>query len=393
MPLRNAKPEPWLPKGLSDAVDGTDAFPGAMASLSNLVPDPSTASIFVPRPAAQQLQSFQTVKGAGQVTAMFIQGDIVYGMISSGLVAGCDQPFAYNLDTGSLITVKGITPSNVPFSPLASGDWTPPTMDSLGSIITVTHPGFNTYNGYIGWFDVTNPLQPVWHSGNLGTNPLPLVPVACRQFGSRMYYAVANGVVASDIQNALNVSNSGGNPQILTFGDRTSVTALGGLPLYNTQGGIIQSLIVFKSSNIMYQVTGDYSSTTTPWSINSLNVATGTLAPNTICTTPQGLAFVAPDGVRLVTFTGTVTDPIGANGQGVTLPFKNPIAPSRMCAAFNQNVLRISVQNSLSPTQGFQEYWYDFNLKIWSGPHTFPVALIQPWKNTFIAVNPIVAGQ
>jgi hypothetical protein len=360
-----------------------------MSSLANLIPDPSTASVFVPRPAAVQLTPFNKLQNAGQMSAMFIQGDIVYGMIQSSYVVGCDQPFAYNLDTQQFLPVSGILPTNIPTSQPTGGDWVPPTMDALSTTIIVTHPGFNTVNGYFGNFNVSNPTSPVWSSGNTSVNLLPKVPVACRQFGGRMYYAIDNATVASDQQFPLVWTNA---THVITYGDRTPITALGGLPLYNQLGGIIESLIAFKGSTIMYQVTGDFASTSNPLALNTLNVATGTLAPNTICTTPFGMAFVAPDGLRLVTLQGGVSDPIGNNGQGVTIPFKNAIAPSRMCAAFNQNVIRITVQNGANAVQQFQEYWYDFNLKIWTGPHSFPVALIKPWKNTFIAANPIVLG-
>jgi hypothetical protein len=46
--------------------------------------------------------------------------------------------------------------------------------------------------------------------------------------------------------------------------------------------------------------------------------------------------------------------------------------------------LRISVQNGNAPGSPNQEYWYDFARGIWTGPHSFPPSLIQPYKNTFI---------
>lgn len=388
MPLRNAEPKVWRPTGLSDAIDGSNAPQGAMSILGNLIPDPSTAGVFVPRPAAVRLLNpVAFLPQPQQITAGFIQSDILYGLITSAKNPGFDQPFAFNLATGQLLPVGGITPTNVPQSPQPSGDWQPPTMSALGNTIVVTHPGFLGYNGYIGWFDVTNPFVPIWHSGQMATNPFPSPPVACEQFGGRMYYAVGSAVQASDIQLPLQQTNAN---QVLTFGDRTPVTALGGLPMENQLGGIIQALIVFKSSNNMWQITGDYILNT--WAVNAMNVATGTLAPNTIFTCTEGLGFVAPDGLRIVDFNGRIGDPIGAYGAGVTMPFIKAVAPSRMCAAFNQNVLRITVQNGATVPQSFQEYWYDFTLKIWTGPHSFPVSMIWPWRNTFIAANPIVAG-
>ena len=389
MPIRDGKPETWRVKGLTDAEDGSNSFPGAMSILQNLIPDPRTTSVFVPRPAAVELEDFSTLVSGGQVSAGYIRGDIFYGLIGSGMNVGYDQPFAFNLETNQLIPVTGITAANVPITQPTAGDWAPPTMDSLSHYIIVTHPGFTGANGYIGWFDITNPLKPVWNSGTTGINALAGVPVACFEFGGRMYYAVNNATEASDQQLPLQRTNAS---QVLIYGDNTAVTALAGLPLYNQLGGIIQALLVFKGSVITYQLTGDYSGSPSGWAINTLNVATGTNAPRTLCTTRDGLAFVASDGLRIIQFTGNVTDPIGNNGQGITLPFINAVFPSRMCAAFNQSVLRITVQDGSSSVQRFQEYWYDFNLKIWTGPHTFPVALILPWRNTFVAASPIIQG-
>ena len=116
--------------------------------------------------------------------------------------------------------------------------------------------------------------------------------------------------------------------------------------------------------------------------VNALNGGAGTLAPLTICSTPEGTAFIAPDGMRIVDLMGNIHDPIGAHGDGVSLPFINAINPSRMCAAFNQNIYRVSVKNGDSPVQAVQEYWYDFALKTWSGPHTFPASVIVPYQGT-----------
>ena len=127
--------------------------------------------------------------------------------------------------------------------------------------------------------------------------------------------------------------------------------------------------------------------TTSNLATNALDVSTGTNSPLSIVPTPKGVMFSAPDGVRLINFTANVSNPIGANGQGVCLPFINALHQSRTCAAFNQNTYRISVQNAYAPASQVQEYWYDFNQQIWSGPHTFPASQIQPLQgadNSFI---------
>ena len=179
---------------------------------------------------------------------------------------------------------------------------------------------------------------------------------------------------------------------VLTLGDNTPLTALGQLRLYNQLGGIIQALIVFKGTQNIYQITGDPAFSPPTLAVNAMNFATGTMAPLSLCSTPRGLAFIAPDGLRIIDFSANVSDPIGYDGQGVAAPFIFSGVPSRICAACNGNVIRITTQNQLAPTGGFQEYWYDIERKIWSGPHTFPAAVIQPYGNTFIMAGQGVSG-
>lgn len=217
---------------------------------------------------------------------------------------------------------------------------------------------------------------PIWNAGNTNVNPLTAVPNWVSLFNGRAWFAVGNAEVFSDSLLPLNVSLA---TQVLTLGDSTSVTCSSGMPLNNiTTGGVVQSLIVFKGDAIMYQITGDQA--TSNLSVNALNVSVGTNAPNTVVPTNLGLAFIAPDGLRIIDFTARVSDPLGANGAGVSVPFINALTPTRMVAAFNQNVLRISCQNALNPGQPVQEFWLDFDLKIWTGPHTFPAQQIVAYQ-------------
>jgi hypothetical protein len=41
--------------------------------------------------------------------------------------------------------------------------------------------------------------------------------------------------------------------------------------------------------------------------------------------------------------------------------------------------MRISLQNAFAVGQPFQEYWYDFDLQVWTGPHTCPANAIQSY--------------
>lgn len=413
MSLRRATPLTFNPRGLSDTLDGSTVFAGAMASLQNLIPDPSTRGLWQCRPAAVELVNFATIGGAfssgfstgfhvglqtpvGLISVMKIVGSIAYGMMATATNPGHDEPFAYNLVTNTAIPISGVTNANTPISPAATGAWTPPTMDLVGTNLLVTHPGYNgTGNVYFGWFDITNPSAITWNGGNLtGLVSFSTAPSFVKNFNGRAYW-ITNpptgqpALIYSDILVPRNVTNSS---QVITFDDNVPLTALGALPLNNQLGGIIQALIVFKGVSNMYQVTGDAASTSMPLAKNALNVATGTLAPNSIAPTPKGLAFIAPDGLRFIDFNANVSDPIGVDGMGKTLPFIYSLVPSRIMAAANGIVYRVTTQDASLVGSPTVEYWYDMARQIWSGPHTFPAACIAPYQNTFIVAPTAVTG-
>ncbi len=496
---QDASPLYFSAKGLSDALDATDDFPGAMASLQNLVFDPSATDVFQCRPAGVPLLDAgppNPILSFGFVSVFKVVGDMLYGMVATRLTAQCDQPFAFNLLTNAIVPVAGITSANVPTSPPVSGDWTPPTMDVVGTYVVVTHPGFSTQafatamgfitfnsnpanldtitlggsvvtfvtatpvvgdnqvqilstlaltlaslpaalmafgdpnisqatygattsqllvsyvepgasgnaftlaasagiisgatltggtGNYFGWFNITDPANPVWNAGNMAINPLPTPPTAVAQFNSRAYFLVnpPTGQPALIVSDPLNPLQATNGSYVMTFGDNQRLTALAGLPLTNQLGGVIQSMIVFKGVTNMFQVTGDPLPNTAAgaWAKNALNVATGTLAPRSIVTTPQGLYFMSPQGYRLISFTGQVSPPVGANGKGVSTVFILCQTPSRAAAAANATILRASVISS----QGLaQEFWLDIARQVWTGPHTLAGNMIAPYKNTFL---------
>lgn len=490
MPLRNSRPVTFRAKGLTDAVDATNAFPGAMSSLQNLIPDPRTLGIFVPRPAIVSLVGagtnptqwgsftwgqaswggFDSIADAAQPNALLCVGNVVYGMIAStgGTYAGCDVPFAYNVETNTFYTIAipgGA--ASLPTTPPASGDWSPPQMAVVGTRVMLTHPGFaGGSSPYFGWLDISSfsdnthtgntnsnttinslsanvlqagwqvgmtitdsagdipanttitaiasgglsltisqaatgsnsgttftvaggtPTAPLYASGNTNLHALAAVPVAVAQFNGRAYFAVQNGVALSDagVPCQLTVAT-----QVLTFSNGLAVTALAGLPYTQTTGGILQALMAFQGDNTMQQISGDPSFTNNPLSVNSLGVGAGTLAPNTLAVTPMGLTFISGDGMRVINFLGVLSDPIGANGQGIQQAFLNAIAPSRMCAAYNQDVYRVTVQNGAVSGSPFQEYWFHVSRKVWTGPHTSTASQIVgyqgPTNYGFILAN------
>lgn len=387
-PLRG-QPLKFAPRSVCDALDSTDVPSGAMAALTNLVPDPTSENLFNCRPASSLITNFSGFSNPGFISVHFVIGTMVYGLIATSRNAGRDEPFAYNLSTNTFVTVGGvIDATTTPTSPSATGVWTPPTMDLIGVKLVVTHPGFTGTGGvYFGWFDVSDPSAPTWMAGNLtGLITFTTPPSFVKNFNGRAYYIVnplvgQPSTVFSDILDALTVTNAN---QALTYDDNIPLTALGALNLQNQLGGVVQALIVFKQDINSYQITGDAALSPPTLAKNALNIATGTNAPRSLASTPKGLAFVSPDGLRLIDFTAAISDPIGSAGQGISVPFIFSLVPSRIAAACSGNVLRISTQNGNAVGSPNQEYWLHFNRGIWTGPHTFPASGITAFGNDFI---------
>jgi hypothetical protein len=239
-----------------------------------------------------------------------------------------------------------------------------------------------------------NTAAPLWCAGNTTPFTLPSVPIAIAQFSGRAWYGLNTPTSGGDDLGTVIFSDAGAPllitnalaVQVITFQNGLHVSALAGLPLNNQLGGIIQSLMVFQGAGNIQQITGDQS--TSNLAVNSLNEAVGTLAPNSIAPTPMGLMFMAPDGLRLINFQANVSPPIGMNGDGVAFPYVNAVYPSRMAAAYNEDVYRCSVFGNVSAggiefnNAMWQEFWYHVKLKSWSGPHTFPGAVIKAAQNS-----------
>jgi hypothetical protein len=222
------------------------------------------------------------------------------------------------------------------------------------------------------------PATPLWAAGNLSLNPLPAVPVAVSQFNGRAWFAVGSATPFTDSLDPLVQTNAN---QVLTYDNGLDVTAFGAIPLATQLGGIIESLLAFQGDSAIQQITGDQA--TQNLSKNLLSEI-GTLAPNAIISTPIGVLFIAPDGLRIISQSGQVGDPIGTEGDGVAMPFINAVYPTRMCASYNEDVFRVSVTyhktESGSPLTAVvsAEFWFHLKTKSWSGPHSFPAALIAP---------------
>jgi len=403
MAIRNSAPLHFTPHGASDAVDSTNLQQGVMQALTNLIPDPSTPNLWQCRPASIVRVNFNSggpfssgfssgfqhalfAGTSGFISVMLVIGNRAYGMIAQQQFGvGQDAPFSLNLLTNSFDPITGITAANIPASPPSTGAWTPPIMALIGPKIICTHPGFNFGGGFaFGVLDISTVTAPTWTAQNTTINALPALPIWVANFNQRAYFLVnipngQPGAYFTDVLLPTQITNAN---QVITFEDTQLLVAAGGLALFNQLGGIVQSLMVFKGTANIYQITGDSALSTL--SRNSLNVATGTASPLSITNTPKGLAFLAPDGLRLIDFNAKITDPIGVDGQGINAPLINAVVPSRVNIGCNQNVLRASLQNGAAVGAPNQEWWYDISRSKWSGPHTFPASMIEPYNNTFI---------
>jgi hypothetical protein len=273
-----------------------------------------------------------------------------------------------------------------------------------GALITLSQPPTLSAQSVTFTIAGGDPTAPLWGAGDLNINPLggsqfgggpissgPAVFVA--EMSNRAWFGI-NTPQAAAVQ-----ASDAGTPgtqtfesQTLFFEDGVPVTAAGALPLYNQLGGIIQSLMIFQGDTNIQQITGDFAFANI--AVNALRVATGTLSPSSIASTPRGLFFAASDGVRLIDFNADITDPIGERGQGIVLPFINATQPVRTIAAFNENTYRLTI--SWLPPAAVQEVWgtvertdeFWFHLaelgqplheSRWSGPHTSILDAAAPW--------------
>ncbi|KWB54181.1 hypothetical protein [Burkholderia ubonensis] len=384
MAIRNAKPVRFTPKGLSDAFDATDAFPGACQLLSNLVFDQGNPEIVVARPGVGAAQTtFSGFNTPTFVSVFIVVGVIAYGMVSSARTAGFDEPFAYNLSTNTFITISGVTAGNVPASPATSGPWTPPTMTVVGTKILITHPGFSgTGSNFFGVVDVSNPSAPAWSSSNLATNPLTGVPTSVANFNNRAYFAVGNTLQFSDPLNPLTRTNAS---QAVTVGDTTPITAQSGLPIQTTSAGVIGALVAFKQSQV-WQITGDPA--TNNLAVNYISLTTGCIAPRSVVQGTFGIFFAGVDAPYILNFLGTLVPLSSRPGTDfpadLQVPFQNTTQPSRISASFAGNVYRVCVPTLIQGQAQTNDYWYDIHRKRWTGPHTFTYDCAAQYGNAFI---------
>lgn len=366
----------FTPRGLVDAFDATDVFAGACRSLSNLVFDQSNPEIVIARPGVDgALTSFTGFTAPGFISLQVTIGTRVYGMVATGLTAGIDQPFCYDLPTAAFITVTGCTAGNAegrPVSPATTGPWAPPSMTVVGAKIIITHPGYTGAAGkFFGVIDISVPATPAYTTANTATNLLPSVPTFVANLNNRAYFACKNVAYYSDVLVPTTMTNAN---QSLTLGDTTPITGLSGLPVQTTTAGVVSALLAFKGTQI-WQIAGD-AAITGNLSLNYLSLNIGCLSPRSIVPTPMGTFFAGPDACYLINPYGAVmavTNQLGGAGATPDLrqPFGYVTEPSRVAASFAGNVYRICIPTIIDGIAGTYDYWFDSRKMRWNGPHTF----------------------
>ncbi|MDE2343178.1 MAG: hypothetical protein KGL63_07270, partial [Betaproteobacteria bacterium] len=202
-----------------------------------------------------------------------------------------------------------------------------------------------------------------WVSRIIGSSLLfTTPPTAVAQYNGRAYYVVGNMLYFSDPLAPFMMTDAG---QALTLGSTAPIKAIVGQPLTTGTQGILNALLAFKGTSI-WQVSGDYSLNTL--TVQELTHSVGSTAPRTIAPTPQGVFFMAVDGIRTVSLVGQVSEP----NPDLVFPFMNVTTPSRAVAAYSADTYRICLEgtNALLTT-GSMDYWYSLRFKRWTGPHSF----------------------
>lgn len=366
MPIRNSQPVGFIAVGLSDSLDQGTSFNGACSRLSDFVFDRVNRKGLVCRPGVgPAITSFATFTTPTSVSCAIAIGTRIYGMVASARTAGHDEPFCYDTATSAFVSISGVTSGNVPTSPSTSGAWNPPTMAVISTKIIVAHSGFSGIgSNFFGVIDISTPATPAWSAANTTTNLLPSVPLWVAQFYNRAYFACGNVAYFSDVLVPTTITNAS---QSLTCGDTNPITAMVGLPVSTGTQGILQALIIFKGTGKgIWQVTGD--SATSNLVLNELSGSNGTDAPRSVQATPQGLAYMDSDGVRLVNLLGQ----IGFLNSDIVQPFLAASTPSRAVAVYANSIYRLCLDTAIAGTAiTGADFWYDFMYQRWNGWHSF----------------------
>lgn len=386
-------PVRFTARGLVDAFDATDRFPGACISLANLVFDHSNPEIMISRPGCPSIVDFAAngFLNAGVISVHVTVGSVTYGMIQTSRNANKDEPFAYDNAAGAFIAVSNVTNANTATTQAASGAWTPPTMASVGALIILTHPGFPGGATKFGWFDITNPAAPSWNAGDTTTNALPSTPVAVQNFNNRAYFACTNTTPYTDVLSLTRTAPT----QALTIGDASPITALSGLPIQTTSSGVVQALIVFKAFQT-WQVTGDSASVLFPLSQNYLSLTVGCSAPRSIAQSPLGTYFASFFGPYVIDQLGIVRPHVHKAGDldpDIQAPHQNATTPSRIAGGYSGTIYRVCMETTILGATSKNDYWFDEHRRRWTGPHTFSYDCVSQYFDYFILSSNAIPGK
>lgn len=397
MGIPNSHPIRFTPKGLADAFDATDKFPGACQSLANLVFDSSNPELVIARPGVVTIADLVAlgIAGAGFISVQTTIGSRTYGMVASTLNVGKDQPFCYDHSTGALVAIAGIVVGNVPTSPSTSGAWTPPTMTMMGVYILITHPGYNGVGtNFFGVIDLTVPLAPVYSTQNTAINALPAVPVAVANLNNRAYFAinVTNATAKLYYTDALLIQRTNATQQ-LSVGDASSLVALAGLPVQTTSSGVLSALLAFKGTQL-WQVTGD--TTTSDLALNFISLSIGTSFPRSVAQSPAGTYFLSTNGPYFVDPMGALrplTNRYDSMDPDLQTPFINATTPSRWAAGYAVGVYRACGPTILNGSSVTNDYWFDEKRRRWNGPHSFQYDCASNLGGAFVLSSATAPGK
>jgi len=398
MAIADSHPMLFTPLGLVDAFDASKMFVGACQKLQNLIFDQGNPELAVSRPGVTLLVDLLSTLQFASPTFISVHLEIgtrVYGMVATQRNPGNDEPFCWDTATNTVVVISGVTALNTPASPAQFGDWTPPTMAVVGTMIIVTHPGFSGKGKHLwgdgtlwgstaqsgsnalwgdsytfGIIDVTNLAAPTWNATTTAINTLFSVPTAVANFNNRAYFSVGNQLQYTDVlTNPPTITNE---TQALTIGDSAPVNALSGLPAQTVGSGLVQALIAFKI-NQSWQIFGDAAT----WNLgqNYISLTTGTNAPRSVVQCPNGIYFSSSGGPYFIDLLGTLrplTYSLQMQQPDIEVPFQNALFPTRTAAAYNSTIYRVCQQTIVRGQQGTNDYWFDEHRRRWNGPHTFP---------------------
>jgi hypothetical protein len=392
MPIRQKMyPMRFTPKGLVDALDATDKFPGACVQLANLIFDQSNPEIMVSRPGVGSgITSFAGFSSPGVVSVHITVGSVTYGMISTALNAGKDEPFAYDNAAGAFIAITGVTNANSPTTQSSTGAWTPPTMAVVSTQIIVTHPGFAGGATKFGVIDITVPAAPTWTATDTVTNALPSVPTWVQNYRNRAYFGCGNTVPYSDVLVPTTRTNAS---QALTIGDTAATLCAAGLPVQTTSSGIVAALIIFKGFQT-WQVTGD--AATSDLALNFLSLTIGCSAPRSIQQSQLGTYFASNSGPKIIDQFAVIRDVLRGQQEtesDIQAPWQNAVVPSRMASGYAGSIYRICMETVINGADVTNDYWFDEHRRRWTGPHSFSYDCASQYQNYLILSSNAVPGK